>query len=67
MMKDTNLNLIEKDAIFCYGMSKMTVDREHEKNHLYSQLAFVEFLEMIGRIAHSKFRHTTMNEEPLAK
>ena len=67
MMKDSALNLIEKDAIFCYGMSKMTVDKEHEKNDLYHKLAPVEFLEMIGRIADIKFRHTTLGDEPLAK
>jgi len=28
MMKDTALNLIEKDAYYCYGMCKMTVEQE---------------------------------------
>ena len=67
MMRDSSLNLIEKDAIFCYGMSKMTVDKEHEKHDQYLNLAFVEFLEMIGRIADIKFRRTTLGDEPLAK
>jgi hypothetical protein len=67
LMKDTNLNFIEKEATFCYGMCKMTVDKEHEKNAEYFRLQFVEFLEMIGRAAHQKFRHTTMRDEPLAK
>jgi hypothetical protein len=33
-MKDTAIGLIEKEAIFCYGMSKMTVVNEAEETSL---------------------------------
>jgi hypothetical protein len=56
MMKDTALGLIEKDAIFCYGMCKMSVILEQESMWQYKHLKFVEFLELIGRIAHQKFK-----------
>ncbi len=53
------LGLIDKDAIFCYGMSKMTVANEGEESSLkYKRLAFVELLELIGRIADIKFKNT---------
>ena len=52
MMKDTSLGLIEKDAIYCYGMSKMSVIYEQENMQQYKVLKFVELLELIGRIAH---------------
>lgn len=32
LMKDTNVGLIEKDAIFCYGLCKMTIPIESEDN-----------------------------------
>ncbi len=50
MMKDTQLNLIEKDAIYCYGMSKMSVI-DLDSMWQYKHLKFVELLEMMGRIA----------------
>jgi hypothetical protein len=58
MMRDTSLNMIEKDAIFCFGMCKMTVTHESHQTHNYKELKFVELLEMIGRIASHKYRHT---------
>jgi len=67
LMRDTDLRVIEKDAFYCYGMCKMTVASEHEKNKQYFELRPVEFLEMIGRVAEHKFRHTTMSEIPLAQ
>lgn len=66
-MKDTPLNLIEKEAIFCYGLSKMTVVTESDSSWQYKQLKFVELLEMIGRVAHMKFKGTDMESLPLAK
>ena len=32
IMRDTAIGLIEKDAIFCYGMCKMTVPIETENS-----------------------------------
>jgi len=51
----SDLNLTEKEAKFCYGMSKMTVRDEVPNHHEYQKLRFVEFLEFIGRLAHSKY------------
>lgn len=68
MMRDTALNMIEKDAMFCYGMSKMTVTNEQEDSTTkYRRLQFVEFLELIGRIADHKFKGTEMEKIPLAQ
>ena len=67
LMRDTDLKVIEKDAYYCYGMCKMTVASEHEKNKLYFELRRVEFLEMLGRVAENKFKDTTMAEIPLAQ
>ncbi len=36
----------------------MTVKRECEDSSLYYQLDFVEFLEMIARVADNKFKNT---------
>ena len=38
MMKDTTLGLIEKDAIFCFGMCKMSVINESENTPQYKKL-----------------------------
>lgn len=56
MMKDAGLQLIEKDAIFCFGMCKMSVILEQDKMGQYKILQFVEFLEMLCRIAQTKFK-----------
>ena len=66
MMRDTCLALNDKDATFCYGMSKMTVANESEEATLkYKRLQFVEFLEMLGRIADLKFKGTDMERMKL--
>eukprot|EP00347_Sterkiella_histriomuscorum_P014450 403360819 len=58
MMKDTNIGLIEKDAIFCYGMCKMTcVNEQQDSTVHYKRLQFVEMLELICRIADLKFKN----------
>ncbi len=66
-MKDTALNLIEKDAIYCYGMCKMSVVIESIDTWQYKQLKFVELLELIGRIAQLKFKGTENEGIPLYK
>ena len=59
IMKDSPLGLIEKDAIFCYGMCKMTCVNEMSDSSVhYKQLRFVEFLELICRVADLKFKGT---------
>ena len=61
MMRLTPLQLSEKEAKYCYGMSKMTVMDEAEESTLkYKRLQYVELLEMIGRIADVKFRGSDM-------
>ena len=50
--KDSGLGLSERDAFFCFGMSKMTVKDENEGGTLrYNTLARAEFYEYIGRVA----------------
>ena len=67
MMHDTNLQMNEKDSIYCFGMCKMIVVKENENSKQYLALQFVEFLEMIGRIADLKFKNSETNDELLAK
>ena len=58
MTKDA-VFLLAKDAAECYGMSKMTVPNEmvfKDNTNPYLKLAFVEFLEYIGRIADFKYK-----------
>jgi hypothetical protein len=63
MVRDTEVKLTEKQVMYCYGMSKMTVKNEMEKGaQSYQKLIFVEFLEFIGRIAYEKYKNLS---EPL--
>ena len=70
MLHESGLNMTHKDAVYCYGMSKQTVLRENvganESSRAamasspagptaYFRLQFVEFLEMLGRIADMVF------------
>ena len=55
-----------KDITFCYGMSKMTMpDENNDGSARMARIDFVEFLEMIGRAAHVKFRGSELEELPL--
>lgn len=56
MIRDTQVGIGEKEAIFCYGMCKMSVVFEQENMGQYRILKLVELLEMIGRVAHYKFK-----------
>ena len=67
LMRDSLLKMSEKDATYCYGLSKMTVEKENEHNKKYFELQFVELLEVIGRVAEFKYRGTTLNDAPLAE
>ena len=44
----------------------MTTIEEVNEFDLYNKVAHVEFLEMIGRIAHIKFSGSVLEDEPLA-
>ena len=53
--RGSEIDLSEKEAKFCFGMSKMTV-KDEVKNHAeYDKLKFVEFIEFIGRVAHTRY------------
>ena len=55
-MKSTDILHNEKDIMYCFGMSKMTIVNEVKEDHKYNQLEFPEFLEMIARVAFMKFQ-----------
>lgn len=47
----------DKEALFCYGMSKMPVTNETKENHLYKRVQKgAEFYELIGRVAELKYK-----------
>ena len=56
---DTELVSI-KDALYCYGLCKMTVINETKDNKLYDRMKLTEFVEMIGRVADVKYKTQTM-------
>ena len=49
---------------WCFGMSKMTMVMERDKkaSPAYLELDYVEFLEMIGRIAYIKFQGSELDQ-----
>ena len=62
-----NIKLTEKTLRYCYAMSKMTIVNEEFQKDQYLFMNFVEFLEMLGRLAHAKFEGTHLENEPLAQ
>ena len=56
MVSDTKVNLYDKDAVHCYGMSKMTVIDEKLQSKKYEKVEFPEFCEYIARVADLKYR-----------
>ena len=66
MTRTPGLQLSEKEARFCFGMSKMTV-RDEVSNHAeYHRLRYPEFLEFLGRAAHAKYVDDASASEPAA-
>lgn len=63
--KKAEIGLATKDVIFCFGMSKMTIPNENDNSERYNILYFVEFLELIGRIADFKFNGSELESLPL--
>ena len=55
--RDTDL-LLEKDALFCYGMSKMHIgaDTKQKTEHL-KVINITEFAEMCGRVAEFRCKN----------
>lgn len=52
-------NLSEKQSRYCYAMCKMTIALESTEGiKQYDALQFVEFLELLGRIATIQFEGT---------
>lgn len=54
--------MLDKEVKACYGMSKSTVIDEINNNAEYDKLRLPEFLEFLGRIAHTKFSAEKTNE-----
>ena len=54
----SQVNLGHHNAALAYGMSKMTIPEEYKQNEKvgYQVIEFVEFLEMICRVALFKFK-----------
>ena len=46
----------EKVALYCFGMSKMTVVSETKESKKYDRIELSEMCEMICRCAESKFK-----------
>jgi len=55
MMRQSDVQLSDKEVRFCYGMCRMTIRDEVEKHDDYDNLKYVEFLEFIARCAHAKY------------
>ena len=49
------MQLSEKEARFCFGMSKMTIVDEVANHDKYAVHKFVEFLEYIGRTSRLRY------------
>ncbi len=61
------LKITDRQCRYCYGMSKMTIVNEEWDHEKYNSMAFVEFLEMVGRVAEAAFSETDIAHEPLAR
>ena len=75
LIKESGLNIQLRDAVYLFGMSKMTVINENAisydsdniiynswmgpdqagGNRQYFEMHYVEFLEMLGRVAEHKY------------
>lgn len=56
--REANLNVADKDVLFCFAMSKMMVTNEVSNYDKYNKMLWPEFLEFIGRLADIKFKHS---------
>lgn len=56
LMKDTRVKMQERDAIACYGLCQMTCPDLVKNGFIFvGHISFVEFLELIGRVADSYY------------
>jgi hypothetical protein len=55
--RQPSFKISEQSCLFCFGMSKQTVVNERGllTQLAYFSMEFVEFLEMVGRVAQTKF------------
>ena len=53
LTKDSQVNILLKEAYYCLGMSKMTI--KDERPEAYNVLKLAEFYEYIGRAAATRF------------
>ena len=61
-----DIELKIEDVMYNFAMSKMTcADENGEGTFKYAHLYYVEFLEMIGRVAHFRFKGSEMEGLPL--
>ena len=58
-IRDSNVGLGEKEALYCFGMSKMTVVKESVTPKQYDKIEATELCEMICRVADTKYKATT--------
>lgn len=63
-VNDTEVKITYEQARFCYAYSKMTVAVDSYTTY-YKSIVFVEFLEMICRVADIKYRDTPHVGKPL--
>ena len=56
MTRDTHVSMFDKDAMYCYGMSKMTVVDEVKHSIRYEKFQLSEFCEFIARVADIKYK-----------
>ena len=52
---ETPVQVADKEALFAYGMCKMSCSNDILDRAKYDKLQFVEFIEYLGRIAHYKY------------
>ena len=64
-VNDTDVKITYEQARFCYAYSKMTVALDSYTS-AYTSIVFVEFLEMVCRVADIKYRETAHVGKPLA-
>ena len=68
MIRHSTLQMLELPAMQAYGLCKMTVvDEADDGLNRYNKLYFVEFLEMVARIAEIKYRGTEVSQQSLTK
>ena len=50
----------------CYALSKMTIVSEELEAEKYNWMTFIEFIDLIAKVAEFKYENTEIAEEPLS-